>query len=116
MYVAQQGPTQLKTQEEFFESAVKERDRKTRQSETRTKTEKENASQCLFECNVPGCTLVFDSYEKLEKHLDIGKHNRVAKTSVYDKVRKDWAAKFQSGCTAKFVWRSNDSTCCEQQE
>ena len=48
MYVAQQGPTHLKTQEEFFESAVKERDRKTRQSETRTKTEKENASHGVY--------------------------------------------------------------------
>ena len=95
MYVTQQGPTQLQTKEEFFESAVKERDLKTKQSVT-TKTEKDNAPQCLFEYNVPGCTLVFDSCEKLEKHLDVGKHNQVSKSSVYDQVRRDWAAKFQS--------------------
>ena len=48
MYVTQQGLTQLKTQEEFFESAGKERDRKIRQSETRTKTEEENASHGVY--------------------------------------------------------------------
>ena len=95
MYVTQQVPTQLQTKEEFFGSAVKERDLKTKQSVT-TKTEKDNVSQCLFECNVPGCTLVFDSCEKLEKHFDVGKHNQASKSSVYNQVRRDWAAKFQS--------------------
>jgi hypothetical protein len=32
----------------------------------------------------------------LEKHLDVGKHIQVAKSSVYDTIRKDWATKFQS--------------------
>ncbi|CAB4014644.1 hypothetical protein AC249_AIPGENE19513, partial [Paramuricea clavata] len=93
MYVTQQGPTQLETKEDFFESAVRERDLKNKKSVT---TEKENASPCLFECNVPGCTQIFDSCEMLEKHLDVGKHIQVAKRSVYDTIRKDWATKFQS--------------------
>ena len=52
----------------------------------------------LFECSVPGCTEAFDSFSDLELHLDVGQHNnkRLPSESVYDRVRRDYAAKFAS--------------------
>ena len=86
IYITHQGPTELKTTECFFEPSVKARDVKSKSAATEKKE--------LFECNVPGCTEVFASVEAFEKHLDVGKH--VLTGSVYDQIRKDWAAKFQS--------------------
>ena len=54
----------------------------------------------LFECSAPGCTEAFDSFSDfqihLELHLDIGQHNnkQPPSESVYDRVRRDYAAKF----------------------
>ena len=40
----------------------------------------------------------FDSFSDLELHLDIGQHNnkQLPSESVYDRVRRDYAAKFAS--------------------
>ena len=50
----------------------------------------------LFECSVPGCTEAFNSFSDLELHLYISQHNnkQLPSESVYDRVRRDYAAKF----------------------
>ena len=42
-----------------------------------------------------GCGKVFRSFEDLELHLGVGKHeNAVQNESLYDQLRRDWAEKF----------------------
>ena len=50
----------------------------------------------LFECSVPGCTEAFNSFSDLELNLYISQHNnkQLQSESVYDRVRRDYAAKF----------------------
>lgn len=49
----------------------------------------------LFECKEPGCNFVFESLEQVELHMEVGEHSRfVNKESVYDTLRREWAAKF----------------------
>ncbi len=92
MYVTQRGPTQLQTKEKFFESAMKELDLKTKQSVT-TKTEKGNASQCLFECNVKcwRSTLMLASIIKYPKAAFTTKSEEIGLLSfslwMYYKIR-----------------------------
>ena len=52
----------------------------------------------LCECSVPGCTEAFDSFSDLELHLDVVQHNnkQLPSDSVYDRIKRDYAAKFAS--------------------
>lgn len=53
-------------------------------------------SSGIFPCSEPGCQMVFKKFSELESHLDIGEHSQLHRDSdtVYDKLRRDWAAKF----------------------
>ena len=95
LYVKHQGPTMLQTEghdpEHWFDS-VKERDLNPERKKQPT------VNESLFECSVPGCTQAFALFSQLESHLNVGQHTGTQATSksFYDKVRKDWAAKFAS--------------------
>ena len=92
VYVNHQGPTMIQTTSRFFDENMKERDVKSR--EVKQASEEESS---LFECNFPGCTQTFSTVSQLESHLDIGQHSIPTKNeNLYDRIRKDWAAKFQS--------------------
>ena len=86
--VKPQGPTDLVVDLDFF--SVKEtRFRKATSSD-------DEQSSGLFFCSEPGCQMVFKKFSELESHLDVGEHRqeRGGSESVYDKLRRDWAAKF----------------------
>ena len=77
--------TNIQQEEEFF----KKESRPVRPDERR------NTEEGLFECSIVGCGKVFRSFEDLELHLDVGKHeNAVENGSLYDQLRRDWAEKF----------------------
>ena len=105
LYLKHQELTGLMTKDTdktFFEP-IKERRLKTKkpkdvQLPSGTNAEKDTT---LFECVFPGCTQVFEFFSDLEQHLDVGKHTSNQETmkkseSLYDKIRKDWATKFES--------------------
>ena len=53
----------------------------------------------LFYCSEPGCQMVFKAFSELQSQLDVGGQSNVEKPgkfTVYDKLRRDWASKFQS--------------------
>jgi hypothetical protein len=53
----------------------------------------------LFYCSEPGCQMVFKAFSELQNHLDVGDHSnaeKLGKFTVYDKLRREWAAKFQT--------------------
>ena len=53
----------------------------------------------LFYCSEPGCQMVFKAFNELQNHLDVGDHSNVekpGKSTVYDKLRREWATKFQT--------------------
>ena len=52
----------------------------------------------LFKCNESGCSYTFQSYEALQDHLNFANHDPISTSeeSVYDKLRRDWVAKFSS--------------------
>ena len=51
--------------------------------------------QVLFECSEPGCNYIFNSFDALELHTEIGTHSRfINNESVYDTLRREWAKKF----------------------
>ena len=95
VYVQNQGPTMLQT-EEGFPDTIKDRELKPRKKPSQEQEEPSTDINPLFECSVPGCTEVFDSFTDLEMHLDVGQHakKRTQSESIYDRIRRDWAAKF----------------------
>ena len=92
MYVQHQGPTKLQTVEGqgFFELA----EERVLKQKSCSENVKDTAEESLFECSVPGCYKAFKYFSEMEMHLDIGQHSK--KDSVYDKIRRYWAAKFDS--------------------
>ena len=53
----------------------------------------------LFYCSEPGCQMVFKAFSELQNHLDVGDHSNVekaGKSTVYDKLRREWATKFKT--------------------
>ena len=84
--------------EDGFSNTIRERALKLRKKPSAKTNELTANVNPLFECSVPGCTEAFDSFSDLELHLDIGRHNNkhLPSESVYDRVRRDYAAKFAS--------------------
>ena len=84
--------------EDSFSNTIRERALKPRKKPSAKTNELTADVNPLFECSVPGCTEAFDSFSDLELHLDIGQHNnkQLPSESVYDRVRRDYAAKFAS--------------------
>ena len=53
----------------------------------------------LFYCSEPGCQMVFKAFSELQNHLDVGDHSNVekpGKSTVCDKLQREWATKFQT--------------------
>ena len=84
--------------EDSFSNTIRERELKPRKKPSAKTSELTTDVHPLFECSVPGCTEAFDSFSDLELHLDVGQHNnkQLPSESVYDRVRRDYAAKFAS--------------------
>ena len=104
VYVEHQGATDPQTEDatkSFFEP-TKERELNPKKKVFSSKREPApEGSPTLFECSFPGCTQAFDLFSDLELHLDVGEHTtnpalRETSESLYDKIRKGWAAKFAS--------------------
>ena len=97
VYVQHQGPTMLQT-EDSFSNTIRERALKPRKKPSAKTNELTTDVNPLFECSVPGCAEAFDSFSDLELHLNVGQHNnkQLPSESVYDRVRRDYAAKFAS--------------------
>ena len=102
VYVEHQGATDPQTEDatkSFFEP-TKERELNPKKKVFSFKRAADpEGSPTLFECSFPGCTQAFDLFSDLELHLDLGKHTtnsalRETSESLYDKIRKEWAAKF----------------------
>ena len=98
VYVQHQGPTMLQT-EDSFSNTIRERALKPRKKPLARTSELTTDVNPLFECSVPGCTEAFDSFSD----LDVGQHNnkQLPSESVYDRVWRDYAAKFASVDVAK---------------
>ncbi|CAB4021822.1 Transposon Tf2-6 poly, partial [Paramuricea clavata] len=89
IYVTHQEPTAIEVIEPFMESTD---GRKLKINTNDSMTEE---VQGLFECNEPGCNYVFNSFDQLELHREIGTHSRFIKNeSVFDTLRREWAKKF----------------------
>ena len=104
VYVEHQGATDPQTEDarkSFFEP-TKERELNPKKKIFPSKRERApEGSPTLLECSFPGCTQAFDLFSDLELHLGLGKHTtnsalRETSESLYDKIRKEWAAKFAS--------------------
>jgi hypothetical protein len=49
----------------------------------------ENGSDDIFDCPEQGCNCVFSSFDELEIHLDVGKHQRfINNEGVYDTLKR----------------------------
>lgn len=88
--VHHQGPTDLQMMESsgFCKPAQKRK--------VKHQQEKHNACSSLiqsFECSHFGCIEEFETFEELQLHLDLDKHN-VKSMNQYDKIKQDWALKF----------------------
>lgn len=57
-----------------------------------------DSETALFECNEPGCSQSFDSYDAFQDHVNFGHHTPViiSQESMYDKLRREWVLKFSS--------------------
>jgi hypothetical protein len=67
----------------------------------------------LFYCSEPGCQMVLKAFSELQNHLDVGDHSngeKLGKFTVYDKLRREWAAKFQTVDMAATDASSSNST------
>ena len=89
-----QGPTALSVadNQEFFPISLKTVNRKQKNKESGedscTLSKKEQ-----FPCNEPGCPAVFSTFSALEEHLNKADHGKtVTNESLYDKIRREWAA------------------------
>lgn len=97
VYVQHQGPTMLQT-EDSVSNTIRERASKARKKPSAKTSELATDVNPLFECSVRGCTEAFDSFSDLELHLDVGQHSnkQLPSENVYNRVRRDYAAKFAS--------------------
>ena len=84
--------------EDSFSNTIRERALKPRKKPSAKTSEFTTDVNPLFECSVLGCTEAFDSLSDLELHRDVGQHNnkQLPSESVYDRIRRDYAAKFAS--------------------
>jgi hypothetical protein len=57
----------------------------------------------VFECNVPECTYTCTSFREMASQLQ-------EIESVYDRIRKDWAAKFQSADVPQSSFSASTAT------
>ena len=49
----------------------------------------------LFDFTEPGCNHVFEAFDSLELHVDMGQHSHFIKSeSVCDALKREWAKQF----------------------
>ena len=97
VYVKHQGPTNVSIQEgEGFFTTCKTRELSRSKGKERSTVQDDVEDQpSLFVCPEDGCTSNFDSFSDLELHIDVGLHEIERNNeSLYDGLRRDWAAKF----------------------
>ncbi|RUA04226.1 MAG: hypothetical protein DSY43_06820 [Gammaproteobacteria bacterium] len=97
-----QGPTGMIVEEPFFDM------RQSRDFNLGNPKTDHDKRQPLFSCTQPGCTESFVKFSDLELHLDVGEHSPRS-TSMYDKIRKDWANR----CLTVHMDSSTAATCKE---
>ena len=98
VYVQHQGPTMLQT-EDGFSNTISERALKPRKKPSAKTNELTSDVNPLFQCSVPGCTEAFDSFQIWSCTLISANTitlKQLPSESVYDRVRRDYAAKFAS--------------------
>ena len=92
--VEKQSPTLIKdvVNYEFFSTMS----RKIKSTNRDPEVQNENG---LFQCQEPGCSRELSTAEGLEDHVHFGQHDKTScatSESLYDKLRRDWAAKCSS--------------------
>ena len=82
--------------DDSFSNTIRERALKPRKKPSAKTSELATDVNPLFQCSVPGCTEAFDSFSDLELHLDVVQHDnkQLPSDSVYDRVKRYYAAKF----------------------
>ena len=92
IYVSHQEPTTIEVIQQFTEGKEGRKLKLNTNEPNDSITEEEHR---LFECSEPGCNYVFNSFDELELHREIGTHSRfINNESVYDTLRREWAKKF----------------------
>ena len=95
-YVSHQSSTQLEVKEPFSQINLVGR------IKVRKDAKDGPQSEGLFDCPEPGCNHVFQSFEELELHVDVGEHSRfINNESVYDVLRREWANSFRTLSSTK---------------
>ena len=94
IYVNHQEGTQLHVKTMFPEVQI-QRQTSSVNSKNQNDNASENGSDDLFDCPEQGCNCVFSSFDELEIHLDVGKHQRfINNEGVYDTLKREWAKNF----------------------
>ena len=93
IYISRQVTTELQVSVKF--PAVQQT-RQTKLKRNESDDDNSNAeSASLFDCTEPGCNHVFETFESLELHMDMGRHSRFTNSeSVYDALKREWAKQF----------------------
>ena len=70
----------------------------------------------LSMCSESGCSIEFATLEELQDHIHFGQHDKkVGSESLYDNLRRDWAAKYLSvTLESKLSLSTGEATGCEQ--
>ena len=93
IYISRQVSTELQVSVKF--PAVQQT-RQTKLKRNESDDDNSNAESAgLFDCTEPGCNHVFETFESLELHMDMGWHSRfINSESVYDALKREWAKQF----------------------
>ena len=93
IYITHQESTKLQVSVDF--PAVQQT-RETKLKKNESDDENSYAESAgLFDCAEPGCNHVFETFESLEFHMDLGQHSRFLNSeSVYDALKRVWAKQF----------------------
>ena len=85
-----QSSTDLVVVRDFFSF----KDTRVYKSARASGTEKEG----IFPCPDSGCLMIFEKFDVLESHLDVGDHTpgKLKMESTFDKLRREWAQKFST--------------------
>lgn len=92
IYIKHKGQTELQTSKSqgFYDPPEKREVKRLLKASKVTK-----AKTQLFECSFFGCVEAFGTFEQLQLHLDVGKHN-IRGMNQYDEIKRDWALTFSS--------------------
>ena len=94
IYISHQEDTKLQVKAEFPPVEIQRKATSSVNSTSNNATQNEERDD-IFDCPEQACNCVFSSFEELELHLDVGKHQRfIESEGVYDTLKREWAKNF----------------------